>query len=109
MPPNRRATDLTPSEKQLIYQFLIHHITNGVVHNGVLAEIDASFGVCKRTIQYVGCPKKGQMMSDVEMMKSIPFEKRGTIRRLAKELNVSKSKVGRWVNVGKRVHESIRV
>ncbi|KAL8507611.1 hypothetical protein ACS0TY_018229 [Phlomoides rotata] len=37
---------------------------------------------------------------DVDLMKNIAFEKRSTIRRFAKGLQVSRSVVGRWVKDG---------
>ncbi|KAL8542204.1 hypothetical protein ACS0TY_003170 [Phlomoides rotata] len=120
MTHNRRKTVLTPSEKLLIAQFLISNNTNG--HGGKLDEAAASFGVCRRTVQNVwaaakktikesvpmlfkskklGVQKPGKSVLDNEQMKVIPFAKRSTIRRLSKELDVSKSWVGRWVKKGK--------
>ncbi|KAL8534308.1 hypothetical protein ACS0TY_010356 [Phlomoides rotata] len=47
-----------------------------------------------------GIPKKKCLQLDVDMMKSIAFEKISTIRRLAKELGMSKSHVGILVKAG---------
>ncbi|KAL8549604.1 hypothetical protein ACS0TY_008448 [Phlomoides rotata] len=47
-----------------------------------------------------GKPKKKHIQLDIERMKAIVFEKRSTIRRLARELNVSKRHIDRWVQEG---------
>ncbi|KAL8487955.1 hypothetical protein ACS0TY_024297 [Phlomoides rotata] len=47
-----------------------------------------------------GIPKKKRLQHDVNLMKNIAFEKRSTIRRFARELDMSKSHIGRLVNTG---------
>ncbi|KAL8534036.1 hypothetical protein ACS0TY_010164 [Phlomoides rotata] len=56
----RSLKELTPSDKNLITQFLIANSTNGVVHRGKQAEVAASFRVALRTDQYVWASAKQQ-------------------------------------------------
>ncbi|KAL8550122.1 hypothetical protein ACS0TY_008811 [Phlomoides rotata] len=70
-------------------------------------EATRSWGVCRRTIHYIWADAKQQRSSkdDTSTTRSLNYEgnsiaKRYTIRRLARESNVSKSKVGRWVKTG---------
>ncbi|KAL8478596.1 hypothetical protein ACS0TY_030470 [Phlomoides rotata] len=86
----RSHKELTPSDKKLIAQFLIANITNGVVHRGKQAEMNASFGVALRTVQYVwSAAKQQEAKGEPDMF--INNKKRSTIRRLAKEMGCSKS------------------
>ncbi|KAL8472906.1 hypothetical protein ACS0TY_029940 [Phlomoides rotata] len=104
----------------MMSHFLLLNNTNGSVHHGKVKGAATSFGVCKRTVHNVwkttksqisqgipvvitamkGKPKKKHLHLDIETMKQITFEKRSTMRRLARELGVSKSQVERWLKEG---------
>ncbi|KAL8497863.1 hypothetical protein ACS0TY_021275 [Phlomoides rotata] len=113
--------NLTLDSRNMMTQFLLANSTNGSVHHGKIKEASISYGVCRRTIQYIwttakqqvslgipinltckmkGKPKKKHIQLDIEAMKAIAFEKRSRIMRLARELNMNKSHVGRWVQEG---------
>lgn len=109
---------LSLDERNSMVQFLLANQTNGSVHNGKIKEAAERWSVCIRTVHYhwsrvktqlfegnpalithhqKGFTKKKRQQLDSSKMQSIPFENRGSIRRVAKSLGVSKSTVGRWV------------
>ncbi|KAL8502226.1 hypothetical protein ACS0TY_021368 [Phlomoides rotata] len=45
-------------------------------------------------------PKKKHLLLDIYKIKQIAFEKRSTIRRLTREIGVSKSQVEKWLKEG---------
>ncbi|KAL8491781.1 hypothetical protein ACS0TY_023396 [Phlomoides rotata] len=99
--------NLTLFDKNKIAQFLIANSSNGAVHYGKVGEAVGMFG--EQMLEGIpvnliskkkGIPKKKRLQLDVDLMKSIAFEKRSTIRRLARELGMSKSHVCRLVKEG---------
>ncbi|KAL8479165.1 hypothetical protein ACS0TY_026140 [Phlomoides rotata] len=64
----RSHKELTPSDKNVIAQFLIANNNNGVVHRGKRADMAASFGVALRTIQYVWSAAKQQQAKGEPVM-----------------------------------------
>lgn len=123
----RTEPNLTLDARNMMVQFLIANSRNGSVHKGKAKEAAQLYGVHRATVHRVWVTAKLQMAQgipvnitdkmtgiskvkhvylDIEKMEKIAFEKRGTIRRLARELKVSKSSVGRWVKEGAIRHHS---
>ncbi|KAL8490093.1 hypothetical protein ACS0TY_025839 [Phlomoides rotata] len=73
----------------MVAQFLLANSTNGFVHHDKINEAAISYVICRRTVQYIWTTTKQQVAL------GIPINL--TCKMKARELNVSKSHVGRWV------------
>ncbi|KAL8464038.1 hypothetical protein ACS0TY_033824 [Phlomoides rotata] len=94
--------NLSVELKTMILQFLLENNQEGTLLKGKMIEVIAEFGVSRRSVSNIWTAAKKKKTKvrgahkdryalDTEMLKAIPFQKRSTYRRIAKELRVAKS------------------
>lgn len=109
------APELPKTEKEQLLQFLLSSSTNGKPAHGKINEAATLFNICRKTVSRIWATAKQQMEKgevihvpmnrkgrkrkhevDNEQIQNVQYQKRGTIRKLAKAIHVPKSVVGRW-------------
>ncbi|KAL8556330.1 hypothetical protein ACS0TY_003950 [Phlomoides rotata] len=108
-----KKPNLTKEEKTLIAQILLEHISDGTLTKGKISEAALVFGLSRRTVGKIWAAAKSLLSEgkpvifnetkyanhkdmyvlDIELLKSIPLQKRTSYRRIARERGVSKSLV----------------
>ncbi|XP_057779466.1 uncharacterized protein LOC130998047 [Salvia miltiorrhiza] len=116
-----RRKDLTTKERSSMLQFLLLESKNGKPPRGKMKAMDEKLHVCRRTVSRIWAeakqqqnqghainssskkiarPRRKRVEIDLELIASLDLTKRSTIRRLASDINCSKSTIGRWIDQG---------
>ncbi|XP_057803284.1 uncharacterized protein LOC131018588 [Salvia miltiorrhiza] len=116
--PNRWRPDFTKEEKEKVLQFLLQHSKDGVLQRGTPKEAAAVLGVSVRSVRQIwttasqqlkngevvhfqnrrkGVQHFDKMKPNEDNIRALPVKDRGTIRRMASKLGISKSLVGEWI------------
>ncbi|XP_074277450.1 uncharacterized protein LOC141601085 [Silene latifolia] len=112
--------NLTIDEKEGIVHFLMANSESGVPHKGKISEAALKWSISRKTVwlwwkrakeissdkavhlpsRMLGNTNAPTVPINIEMIKSMPFKNRSSMRKIAKKLKVGYGTVQRWVEKG---------